>query len=268
MKRAAHDDDNKTDTTVGEAKRLREGIGAIAVEWICPITQELPLDPVMAEDGRVYERRSIVEWIARSEDEKKTVTSPVTGAPMGTRLLTTTQVKNTIREAVATGAVCDKLAAAWTTRLLDERFVSELRKKIETTNDGFAMYQIAHCYNCGTRGLVKDIPKAWEWIERSAIAGFPLSMCLHGLRRLKHFEFADGLVWITRAATTEPPFAVACLTLGKLYRNGKDGVEKNEDEAARWFRRMEAATNKKYLDGQDGVNEALAWMRARNPSTE
>ena len=31
----------------------------LALEYLCPITRELPVDPVMAEDGRIYERSAI-----------------------------------------------------------------------------------------------------------------------------------------------------------------------------------------------------------------
>ena len=41
------------------AKRLCVALDAIADEWICPITLDLPLDPVVAEDGRTYERAAI-----------------------------------------------------------------------------------------------------------------------------------------------------------------------------------------------------------------
>ncbi|KAA6392606.1 MAG: hypothetical protein EZS28_011867 [Streblomastix strix] len=40
--------------------------------FICPITQELMTDPVLAEDGVYYEREAIVEWM------KKKKQSPVT----------------------------------------------------------------------------------------------------------------------------------------------------------------------------------------------
>ena len=42
-----------------ETKRCRTAFDLMADEWICPITQELPVDPVMAEDGRFYERNAI-----------------------------------------------------------------------------------------------------------------------------------------------------------------------------------------------------------------
>ena len=40
-------------------KRLRGTLDSIAEELICPITRDLPADPVTAEDGRVYERHAI-----------------------------------------------------------------------------------------------------------------------------------------------------------------------------------------------------------------
>jgi hypothetical protein len=36
-------------------------------EFMCPITRDLISDPVLAEDGRIYERRHIVSWIRRIE---------------------------------------------------------------------------------------------------------------------------------------------------------------------------------------------------------
>jgi hypothetical protein len=33
----------------------------VADEYVCPITAELPIDPVTAEDGRCYERCAIEE---------------------------------------------------------------------------------------------------------------------------------------------------------------------------------------------------------------
>ena len=36
-----------------EAKRMKTAMHSIVDEYLCPITQELPIDPVMAEDGKV-----------------------------------------------------------------------------------------------------------------------------------------------------------------------------------------------------------------------
>eukprot|EP00966_Prymnesium_polylepis_P010467 241488-Prymnesium_polylepis.1 len=45
-KRAAPDD-----ATTEENKKFRSALDSMADEWVCPITFELPLDPVIAEDG-------------------------------------------------------------------------------------------------------------------------------------------------------------------------------------------------------------------------
>ena len=66
-----------------EAKKLRSAMDAVAEEWVCPITQELPLDPVTAEDGRVYERSAIATRLGRARPAGEAVKSPVTNEPMG-----------------------------------------------------------------------------------------------------------------------------------------------------------------------------------------
>ena len=40
---------------------------------LCLITLELCRDPVLAQDGHTYQRKSVVDWI------KRTGTSPITG---------------------------------------------------------------------------------------------------------------------------------------------------------------------------------------------
>ena len=48
--------------TLQACKRYRQAIDDVAEEYVCPITAELPIDPVTAEDGRCYERWAIEEW--------------------------------------------------------------------------------------------------------------------------------------------------------------------------------------------------------------
>lgn len=49
--------------------------------FICPITQELMNDPVIAEDGHTYERSAISAWLEKSTD------SPITREPISKHLL-------------------------------------------------------------------------------------------------------------------------------------------------------------------------------------
>ena len=71
------------------------------------------MDPVMAEDGKFYERWAIEEWLGKQRR------SPSTGAAMGTRLTTVTQVRNTIGHLVESGAIDGDKAAAWKAKLKD-----------------------------------------------------------------------------------------------------------------------------------------------------
>jgi hypothetical protein len=106
QKRARDDADADADADVVDPKKMRESINDAAKEFICPITHELPVQPVMAEDGKIYERDAIVEWFA-----KKAI-SPSTGAVIGTKLLPAVQVRNTIESLIQTGAIEGELAEA------------------------------------------------------------------------------------------------------------------------------------------------------------
>jgi hypothetical protein len=51
-------------------------------DFICPITHDLMVDPVICEDGFSYERSAITEWFAKEK----------TTSPMTNMVLTTTDV--------------------------------------------------------------------------------------------------------------------------------------------------------------------------------
>jgi len=44
----------------------------IPEEFICPVTQDIMTDPVIAQDGHTYERKNITEWVSKHG------TSPIT----------------------------------------------------------------------------------------------------------------------------------------------------------------------------------------------
>ena len=117
-------------------KRFRQAIGDVAEEYVCPITAELPFDPVIAEDGRCYERHAIEEWFKRCESPQ--VKSPVTNELMGKRLFPAVQVRNSLKRLVESGAVSRSLADAWKAaeaaarkREADRKEVAALRQKAE-----------------------------------------------------------------------------------------------------------------------------------------
>ena len=50
-------------------------------EFLCPITQDVMVDPVSTEDGHTYERSAIARWLSKKK------TSPLTGAALKTTAL-------------------------------------------------------------------------------------------------------------------------------------------------------------------------------------
>ena len=109
------------DDAASENKRFKNAIEESAAEFLCPITQELPLDPVMAEDGHVYERTAIAEWLAKGNGK-----SPSTNELMGSKLLPALQVKNLISSMVKSGALSGDYVESWQQRI-DEEQEAELR---------------------------------------------------------------------------------------------------------------------------------------------
>lgn len=67
--------------------KFRSAIDETISEFLCPLTSELPLDPVTAEDGHCYEREAITHWL------RKKRTSPRTKASMGSKLFPAMQAR-------------------------------------------------------------------------------------------------------------------------------------------------------------------------------
>ena len=59
----------------------KSAVDEAVAELLCPITHSLPVDPVTAEDGNIYERSAIEEWLKGQQR------SPLTNVAMGAKLL-------------------------------------------------------------------------------------------------------------------------------------------------------------------------------------
>ena len=99
--------------------RLRSAVDESLTHLVCAITQELPLDPVTAEDGNIYERSAIEEWLSRQQK------SPMTNQPMGTKLLPAFQIRSMIETMVRSGGISGEMATSWQKRLEEERRSSQ-----------------------------------------------------------------------------------------------------------------------------------------------
>ena len=151
--------------TQAVVKRYRQAIDEVAEEYVCPITAELPIDPVTAEDGRCYERCAIEEWFARQPQAR--VKSPLTNELMGKRLLPAVQVRNSLKRLVESGAISGSKADAWKKAMKEEATVADFRAKAEG-GDANAMVKLGFSYRDGLHGLKKDATQRFMWFKRAA----------------------------------------------------------------------------------------------------
>ena len=217
-------------------KKQKVALADIAKELVCPTTQELPIRPVTAEDGKIYEEKAIREWWSKKDGEP---TSPSTGAVIGTKLLPAPQARNMIETLVKSGAIEGEIAEAWTKKLETEKKVKELLAKAEG-GDGNAMYNLGLWYEGGSNGLPKDVVQARSWYERSAAAHDPMGMARFGEFLLAGHsgpvEMPLGLVIVTEAATLGSD--LAAIRLGESFLRGDDGLPKDLARARYWLKKV------------------------------
>jgi TPR repeat protein len=225
---------------------------------VCPITAELPIDPVTAEDGRCYERWAIEEWFAVQPQAQ--VKSPVTNEPMGKRLLPAVQVRNSLKRLVESGAISGSKADAWKTAMAEEAGVAALRVKAEG-GDAMAMRHLGFSYRDGKRGLKTDLTQAFTWFKRAADLKdvYGLAACGiayidgHGVERSN----IRGCNMISVAATLGSEHA--CGMLGWANAEGRWGLDEDPQEATRWYREMQKCDCR---DSDEETREqAAAWLR-------
>ena len=235
QKRARNAIDLTTEDVSPREKKMRESINGVAAELRCPITQELPFDPVMAEDGKIYERKAILEWFSK----KDRPTSPSTGAVIGNKLLPAVQTKNTIEMLIKSGAIEGELATAWTEKLEQEKEVKEMRAKADV-GDGEAMYWLGAWYEYGEKGLAIDEAQARAWYERCAAARKPIGIACFGQFLLLGLggpqDDVFGVMNVTEAAGLGSD--LAAYRLGWAFFEGGHGLPKDPVRARFWIKKV------------------------------
>ena len=221
-----------SDAQQQESKRVKTVMNSIADEFLCPISQELPIDPVMAEDGKIYERTDIAKWLGEQGR------SPSTGMPMGAKLVSSPQVRNTLEHLVKSGVIDGDKAVAWTAKLQHEQEVKELRAKAND-GDADAMFDLGRLYALGGAGLVKDCAQARVWFERAAKLSHAKGMACLGSYMLKGEGGPSipvlGLVYVTRASEASD---VAAYLLGMAFVKGIYGLPKDSAQAKHFLRKV------------------------------
>jgi len=260
-KRAASPD------TATTSKRFRSAIDESLEEFLCPITQALPLEPVFAEDGKVYERDAIEKWL------KKNPKSPVLNTPMGTKLVPATQIKNMIERLVKAGALNEEKAAEWQERIREQEKLAELRNEAEA-GDAESAFTLGSAYEKGDMGLSVDDSKAFDWYLRSAkgghgdAMGFLAAAYLYG----KGVARCDALALRWSAAGDALGSEAGSVILSEVFYHGHSGLPIDMEQAFRLRLKGAAVANSQgkynlammYASGEGtsvDIDEAAKWMR-------
>jgi TPR repeat protein len=258
-KRAAQP--SAADGTAEEAKRYRSAIDEMADEFVCSITQELPVDPVVAEDGRIYERDAIASWIETRQRGGQPLRSPATNEAMGAKLVPSVQARNAIKRMVESGAITGAKADAWKARIEGEKKVAELRRKAEA-GDVLAMKNLGYAYRDALHGLKKDDSEYYFWYKKAADLEDPSAMTVYGFAQicgLSHVAENVPAGFMALGYAAAKGSAGACYGLGTCYNLELGGLTADEREITKWYRKMLACPVRDVSDTARAETEA--WLR-------
>ena len=206
---------------------------SIVEDLICPITRELPWDPVTAGDGRVYERSAIEQHMRNNRHDLR---SPMTNERMQATLLPTPQIKNLIQTLIDNGVITGDIVDAWKLKLTQQKRKEELLREAEA-GDVRALGRVATSYNHGINGFPVDKKLSFFWSNRAHYAGDIKSTARIGFFLVQgegtEQDTALGVVYISIAAANGSDFAA--YRLGMALALGRYHLPINVPEAIKWL---------------------------------
>ena len=187
----------------GKAKEVRRPTSVKMQLPICPLTLELPTDPVMASDGKVYELSAWKQY--KKSMKKKTLVSPVTKQRIRGRVYPAVDIKAMIEDAVKDGIVGDDLCSRWKDKMKREASFQQMVKDAQK-NPGLWDH-LGDCYNYGT-----DTPQCFAEAIKCYKNSYEQLKCTESLRKL-------SIVTCLRPETTRTDIINSWATICTLTQN-------------------------------------------------
>lgn len=215
----------------------RQKMSSVAGCLICPITRELPWEPVTAEDGRIYERAAIEAHINNHRQGSK-LRSPVTREPMGKNLLPAPQYKTLIESMIEAGVIDEDLVSTWNETAKEMKAAKDL-VELANAGDASAMEKVGINYELGRNGFQRDCKQAYQLYKKGhALGHVPatanLGACLcDGVGVEKDTKL--GLMYLSMAASKGSDYAA--FVLGMSFARGFYGTVKDRKEARHWLQK-------------------------------
>ena len=202
-------------------------------DLICPITLELPIDPVMALDGRVYERSAITKCFVG----KDKALSPMTNQLIPTQLFPAPQHKNLIEKLIEDGVITGESADCWKRRATKKpKRTSRLMQKAKD-GDIPSMMLLSRYYTRGSGGFEKDANQAHQWTEKAHQAGFADATAILGKQLATgtgtQKNPQKGLLLLGQAAGQGS--RLAAYWLGEAFAKGRYGLDIDNGESTPWL---------------------------------
>mmetsp|Transcript_7093 Transcript_7093/g.14780 ORF Transcript_7093/g.14780 Transcript_7093/m.14780 type:complete len:253 (-) Transcript_7093:80-838(-) len=153
---------------------VREFSDAVTQPLICPITHELMVDPVYAEDGHIYELSAIKKWMLQNS-----MSPCVPSFRLQKEFFFPVRIiQQLIETLVKFGVVDDTFAEEWKKNKKEfdlakaEKMFKEGRI-MDAAKLGFpkAQGEVSKWYFFATNGMEKDLPKSLEWARKAAEGG-------------------------------------------------------------------------------------------------
>jgi len=248
MSKLKHDSNGLITSTKASKNDILESSANVVTDalvelYICPITHELMVDPVTAEDGQTYERAAIENWLERNE---RSPLDPSTRIRV-TNLTAVRTVQKSIESLIESGFVDGKLSDHWkekkkemncamkkSQKLFDEGSVMEAAKMGLPEAQG----KVAGWYRYGRNGMEKDKNMGFAWAKKAADG-----KDMYGQLELGHaYNFGEGvhedvsmaLSWYEKAANQGCTCSMC--NLGLLYEHEGIEIDQNFDQkAASWY---------------------------------
>eukprot|EP00978_Attheya_sp_CCMP212_P035062 scaffold150524_cov51-Attheya_sp.AAC.4 len=197
---------------------------------ICPITLQLPFDPVTTEDGQIYERSAILQHF-----EANGHTSPITRAAISDKLIPLVHVKSLIESSIRDGLITGDLADNWKAKDGERNEFDTLVRKAEG-GDTEAVVAVGHSTSLGKNGVRTDGKAAFELWKRASDKGNVVAMGIIGMSLLDRVKGIDveknvssGILLLAMAA--ERGSDIACIHLGCVLANGIEGLPSDPSKA-------------------------------------
>ena len=230
-----------------QLNRFRTMASAIAKQFTCSISQELMVDPVIAEDGKTYDRAGIEQWLQTH------TTSPLDPSCTLTteRLLSNRAVREAIEALVESSDIDEDTCDEWREKkrsllchTLDLKRAQELfdaGRVMDAAKLGLPKAQgiMATRFYSGKDGEVKDLDKCFECATKAARGGdkdgqFRLGYAYYGGEGVEQ-NWIEALKWYELAAAQGCKDSM--YNIGVMHEIGRHGVPQDDQKAFDWYRK-------------------------------